>query len=67
MEKAKCKAKKCFSRLNFKFLIGTEIETTLKGINCDMCDYCAICDNCPVCDECISNSFYCDYCEQEEI
>ena len=67
MEKAKCKAKKCFSKFGIKFLVGTEIETTLKGINCELCDYCHICDNCPTCEHCQENMDYCSYCDPNEV
>jgi len=49
-----------------KYLIGTEVETTLKGLTCENCDYCAVCDNCPVCEDCRNFRYYCDNCYEED-
>jgi len=47
-----------------KYLIGTEIETVIKGYSCDTCDYCVICDDCPVCRDCQSYRYFCDACDE---
>jgi len=48
-----------------KYLIGTEIETVIKGYSCDSCDYCLICDNCPVCRDCQNYHYFCDACDED--
>ncbi|MCD6261209.1 MAG: hypothetical protein J7J28_05445 [Thaumarchaeota archaeon] len=48
-----------------QYKIGTEIETTIQGRNCDDCGYCRVCDNCPVCDDCERNKLYCNNCDEE--
>jgi len=35
-----------------KYLIGVEIETSLKELDCSDCDQCLVCNSCPTCEEC---------------
>lgn len=52
-------------KMGVKYLIGTEIETNIKNLDCESCDYCSICDDCPVCEDCVSYHWYCDDCTEE--
>ena len=51
--------------MEIRYLVGTEIETNIKNLDCESCDYCAVCDNCPVCEDCVSYHWYCDDCTEE--
>lgn len=52
-------------KMEIRYLVGTEIETTIQNRTCEDCDYCAVCDNCPVCEDCMRFHYYCDDCDEE--